>query len=117
IVRVEPEMQQALEKIAALRARADKVGCDSHPDHNPGWATVRDLRNMLIVSQAATLAAIDRKESRGGHFRDDYPDKLDAYAKHNTFVRKGPNGEMVFERVAITEMPEELKQIIEEQKT
>jgi succinate dehydrogenase / fumarate reductase flavoprotein subunit len=117
IVRVEDEMKLALEKIAALKARAEKVGCDSNRDYNPGWHTALDLNNLLTVSEAATLAAIDRRESRGGHFRDDYPDKSDEYAKHNSIIRKGADGQMVLERQPVRDMPEELKQIIEEQKT
>ena len=59
---------------------------------------------------------IDRRESRGGHFRDDYPDKSDEFAKHNTFIKKGPSGEMELSRVPITELRADLKDIIEEQK-
>jgi succinate dehydrogenase / fumarate reductase flavoprotein subunit len=116
IVRVEAEMQQALAKIEQLWARARKVGCDGNRDYNPGWHTALDLTNLLTVAEAATLCAIDRKESRGGHFRDDYPDKSDAFAKHNTFIRRGPGGEMVLSREPIGEMRDDLKQIIEEQK-
>jgi succinate dehydrogenase / fumarate reductase flavoprotein subunit len=116
IVRIEAEMKQALEKLRGYWERAKKVGCDGNRDYNPGWHTALDLNNLLTVSEAATLSAIDRKESRGGHFRDDYPDKSDAFAKHNTFIKKGPNGEMVLSREPISEMRDDLKQIIEEQK-
>jgi succinate dehydrogenase / fumarate reductase flavoprotein subunit len=116
IVRVEAEMKQALEKLKGYWERAKKVGCDSNRDYNPGWHTALDLHNLLTVSEACTLAAIDRKESRGGHFRDDYPDKSEEFAKHNTFIVKGPNGEMVLKREPISEMRDDLKQIVEEQK-
>jgi succinate dehydrogenase / fumarate reductase flavoprotein subunit len=116
IVRLEAEMTQALEKIQGYKERAAKVGCDSNRDYNPGWHTALDLQNMLIVSEANTMAAIDRKESRGGHFRDDYPEKLDSFSKHNAFIRQGANGEMVLERVPIEPMRDDLQAIIEEQK-
>jgi len=38
-------------------------------EYNPGWHTALDLANLLTVSEAVTRAAIERKESRGGHFR------------------------------------------------
>ncbi len=57
-----------------------------------------------------------RKESRGGHFRDDYPDKVARFGKVNLVARKGPDGQMQMEEITIPEMPAELKQIIEEMK-
>ncbi len=75
IVRREDEMQQALVKLEALKARAARVGVAGHREYNTGWHTAIDLRNLLIVSEAITRAAIERKESRGGHFREDFPDK------------------------------------------
>ncbi|HVU01600.1 MAG TPA: fumarate reductase/succinate dehydrogenase flavoprotein subunit [Polyangiaceae bacterium] len=116
IVRREEEMVSALEKLQGLVDRAAKVGCEDNRDYNPGWHTALDLNNLLTVSRAATLSAIDRKESRGGHFRDDYPDKSDEFAKHNTYIKKGPSGEMVLERVPIPPMRDDLKEIVEEQK-
>jgi len=115
IVRREEEMKQALGKIEKLWERTEAVGCDGHREYNPGWHTALDLQNLLTVSQAVAMCALDRKESRGGHFRDDYPEKSKEYAKHNTFVRKGSNGEMVLSREPVVEMPGELKTIVEEQ--
>jgi succinate dehydrogenase / fumarate reductase flavoprotein subunit len=113
IVRTEAEMQQALVKLEALKARAAGVGVNGHREYNTGWHTAIDLRNLLIVSEAITRAAIERKESRGGHFRDDYPDKDKAWGTRNIVVKQTASG-MQVENVPIPEMPAELKQIIEE---
>jgi succinate dehydrogenase / fumarate reductase flavoprotein subunit len=117
IVRVEEEMQRALTGVAALAERARKVGVRGNREYNPGWHTALDLRHLLVVSEAITRSAIERKESRGGHFRDDYPDKDPAYGAFNTVLRKGPNGEMQLERRPIPPLPADLQAIIEEQKT
>src|SRR5216117_1996392 len=112
IVRREDELQRALEGIGNLCRRARAVGVTGNREFNPGWHTALDLNNLLTVSEAITLSALRRKESRGGHFRDDYPNKADHFAKVNVVARKGPDGTMQVEEVPIPEMPEELKQII-----
>ena len=99
-----------------LKARAAKVGVKGNREYNPGWHTALDLDNLLTVSEAITRCAIERKESRGGHFRDDYPDKDPAYAKFNFVVRKGADGEMQLSREPIPPMPDHLKAVIEEMK-
>jgi succinate dehydrogenase / fumarate reductase flavoprotein subunit len=116
IVRNAPEMERALAGIGALRQRAMKVGVNGNREYNPGWHTALDLDNLLTISEAITRAAIERQESRGGHFRDDRPDKDPAYGKFNILVRKGPGGEMQLSREPIPDMPPELKRVIEEQK-
>ncbi|HJX86202.1 MAG TPA: fumarate reductase/succinate dehydrogenase flavoprotein subunit, partial [Gemmatimonadales bacterium] len=94
IVRTETEMQSALEGIGRLWKRARQVGVGGNREYNPGWHTALDLSNLLTVAEAITRAAIERRESRGGHFRDDFPEKDPAAAKFNIVVRKGPGGEM-----------------------
>jgi succinate dehydrogenase / fumarate reductase, flavoprotein subunit len=115
IVRREDELLRALEGIKALQARAAKVGTTGNREYNPGWNTALDLHNLLTVSEAIAHAAIERRESRGGHFRDDYPKKDEACATWNTVTWKGRDGRMELRREPIVPMPDHLKQIIEEQ--
>jgi succinate dehydrogenase / fumarate reductase, flavoprotein subunit len=116
IVRQEKEMLQALERIQQLKERAERVGVSGNREYNPGWHTAIDLHNLLTVSEMVTRAALERKESRGAHFRDDYPNKDGKFGSFNIVIRKGPNDEMQIVREPIPEMPPELKQIIEEMK-
>ena len=116
IVRAQSEMQRALDAIAELKARAAKVGVKGNREYNPGWHTALDLDNLLTVSEAIARCAIERKESRGGHFRDDYPDKDPEFAKFNIVVAKGADGEMQLAREPIPPMPDHLKAVIEEMK-
>jgi succinate dehydrogenase / fumarate reductase flavoprotein subunit len=115
IVRREPEMKRALDNIERLAIQARTVGVTGNREYNPGWHTALDLDNLLTIAQAIARAAIERKESRGGHFRDDHPEKDPAYGRFNIVIRKGPDGTMQLTREPIPEMPAELKQVIEEQ--
>jgi succinate dehydrogenase / fumarate reductase flavoprotein subunit len=116
IVRTEKEMQRAQEGLQQLWTRAGKVAVVSNREYNPGWHTALDLKHLLTVSEAITLSALDRKESRGGHFREDFPNKDAAAQKYNSVVSKAADGSMKLRREPIPEMPAELKQVIEEMK-
>ncbi len=116
IVRQEQEMLQALERIRELRAASEAAGVDGNREYNAGWHTTLDLHNMLTVSEIVTRSALERQESRGAHFRDDFPAKEEQFGKFNIVARKGPNGEPRLTREPIPPMREDLKQIIEEMK-
>ena len=116
IVRVDEEMQRALTVVEQLAGRASRIGVGGNREYNPGWHTALDLRHLLTVSEAITRCAIERTESRGGHFRADYPDKSVEFGTFNHVVRKGADGAMQLERVPIPPMPTELTAIIEEMK-
>jgi len=116
IVRREEEMRRALDALETLKARAARVSVGGNRDYNPGWHTALDLRNLLTVSEAITRSALERKESRGGHFRDDFPEKDPAAGTFNTVVTRGPDGKMVVSQLPIPPMRDDLKQIIEENK-
>ncbi len=116
IVRVEKEMVQALEKIGEYKARAARCRVDGHRQYNAGWHTAVDLSNLLTVSEAITRAAIERRESRGAQFREDYPDKSAEFGGFNILVKKGADGAMQLQRAPITPLREELKKVIEENK-
>ncbi|MFY9222747.1 MAG: fumarate reductase/succinate dehydrogenase flavoprotein subunit [Blastocatellia bacterium] len=116
IVRTEKEMLTALEKIQELKERTKKISVSGNREYNPSWHTTLDLNNLLVVSEAITRSALERKESRGGHFRDDYPKKDEAFSKCNVVSKKDTSGKMQIVNLPIPEMPPELKQIIEENK-
>jgi succinate dehydrogenase / fumarate reductase flavoprotein subunit len=116
IVRQESEMLEARERLTGLRARAEKAGVTGNREYNNGWHTAIDLHNLITVSEAITMAALQRKESRGAHFREDYPNKSDEFASFNHVIQKGSDGQMTLSRVPIPPMPAELKQVIEENK-
>ncbi|MGB7217855.1 MAG: fumarate reductase/succinate dehydrogenase flavoprotein subunit [Vicinamibacterales bacterium] len=116
IVRNEAEVKKALDGLRELSARAAKVGVGGHREYNPGWHASLDLFNMLTISEAIARSALERRESRGGHFREDYPNKDAKAGTFNQIVRKGRGGEMELVQVTIPEMPQELKDIIEANK-
>src|SRR5439155_10500411 len=114
IVRQESEMESALERLEQLKARARRVAIVGNREFNPGWHTALDLKNLLIVSEAITHAALKRKESRGAQFREDYPEKDEHFSKVNTMIAKAPDGSMQIRLEPLPEMPDHLKQVIEE---
>ena len=114
IVRNEGEMREALDGLKDLNARASRVSVTGNIDFNPGWHTALDLRNLLTVSEAIARSAVERKESRGGHFREDYPDKDPEWSNFNLSLKRNGDGEMEISRVPIPKMPEELRKVIEE---
>jgi len=116
IVRTESEMREALAKVQDFKQRASRVGAEGHREYHSGWHTAIDLRNLLAVSEAITLSAIERKESRGGHFREDYPEKMTEFGAVTVMVKQA-GGAMRISRVSIPPLPDHLKQAIEEQKT
>ena len=116
IVRREDELQRAQTELAKLKARAARVGVAGRREYNPGWHTALDLRHLLTVSEAVLTSALARKESRGGHFRDDYPEKNTEYGGVNFVLEREASGSMRLSRTPIPPLPAELKQVVEENK-
>jgi succinate dehydrogenase / fumarate reductase flavoprotein subunit len=116
IVRKGPEMERALAEIARFRERASRVAVTGNREYNPGWHTALDLPNLLTVSEAVTLAALERQESRGAQFRDDFPEKDEAFGRFNIVIHKGADGAMQVSRRPVLELTPEQKAIIEEMK-
>jgi len=117
IVRAESEMQEAVRRIQGLKERAARVGVSGHREFHAGWHTALDLHNLLTVSEAIARSAIERKESRGGHFREDYPDKVAEFSTFNIMVKQTTGGALQISRVPLPPLPDHLKAVIEEQKS
>ncbi|MBA3385765.1 MAG: fumarate reductase/succinate dehydrogenase flavoprotein subunit [Chthoniobacterales bacterium] len=116
IVRTETEMQFALEELQGLKRRAAQAEVTGHREFNPAWHTALDLQNLLTVAEAVTRAALERKESRGAQFRDDYPEKNERFSTVNTMISRTEDGSMQIRLEPLKEMPDHLKRVIEEMK-
>ena len=113
ISRSEAGLNEAIEHIHAYAKRAENAHAPGNREYNPGWHTALDLHNLLTVSEAMCLSAEQRTESRGGHFREEYPEKSKEGSTYNTVVRKAQDGSMEVERVPVVPQTDEMKQIIE----
>jgi succinate dehydrogenase / fumarate reductase, flavoprotein subunit len=116
IVRTEAEMLQALDRIRELKLESDRVSVDGNREYNSGWHTALDLYHLLTVAEIVAKAALERKESRGAHFRDDFPEKSKEFGGFNIVVQKDADGAMRFSHVPVAPMRPDLQQIIEEMK-
>jgi succinate dehydrogenase / fumarate reductase flavoprotein subunit len=118
IIRVEHELKEALVRIAELRARAARVAVEGNRQYNPGWHLALDLRNMLLVSEAVAISALERQESRGGHTRDDYPMTDPYWGTQNVVVElgsaSGGGATLSLRRQPLPKPPPELAQLLED---
>ena len=115
IIRRESELVEAIKRIGLLKARARNVRVDGHRQYNPGWHTALDLESLLTVAECSAMAALERKESRGGHTRDDHPYTDDTWGKVNVVLRL-KEGRVQVSREPLPEMPAELKALFQERK-
>jgi succinate dehydrogenase / fumarate reductase flavoprotein subunit len=113
IIRTEAELKEALKKIGALKARAKNVGAGGGRTYNPGWHTALDVRSLLTVAECCAMAALERKESRGGHTRDDHPYSDDTWGTVN-IVQSERGGGISLRREPLPKMPDELAALFKE---
>jgi succinate dehydrogenase / fumarate reductase flavoprotein subunit len=111
IVRSQADLDEALEKLADLRARAAGVKCGGNIQFNPGWHLALDLANMLDISETVVRAARERQESRAAHTREDFPDASPEWGKLNLVVRQTAAGIEV-QRRPLPELPAELADFV-----
>jgi succinate dehydrogenase / fumarate reductase flavoprotein subunit len=107
-------MEQALERIAALKVRIANLSVEGHRQYNPGWHLALDLPHMLTVSECIARAALERQESRGGHTRDDFPGPDPEWGKTNLICSPSPDGGVQVRHQPLPQMPPELAEIFEE---
>ena len=115
IFRTEEDLQKALGELEKLKPRLERMRADGSRMFNPGWHLTRDLRSMVLVSEAVTRCALARRESRGAHSRIDYPNYDDTWAKQNNIISKR-SSQMTLEQRPVSEMPAELKELLPENK-
>tara|TARA_A100001234_G_scaffold137047_1_gene120394 strand:- start:1735 stop:3588 length:1854 start_codon:yes stop_codon:yes gene_type:complete len=116
IIRTKQELDEAIEDLKAFEARRIAAYPGASRKYNSGWHQALDLKNMVDVSYAATLAAVTREESRGGHTRDDFPVPDDEYWGKTINIIYMENGEIKVRQDPVVEMRDDLKDAIKEVK-
>ena len=114
IVRNQGELEQAIEGLKGLADRVNRVEAQGNREYNAGWHTALDLRNLMPVAEAVARAAVERKESRGAHFREDHLGKDDEWGKTTLVIRQTVDNSMEVRREAIAPPRDDLQRIIEE---
>ena len=85
-------LNEGIEKLKVLNQRVENVKATGDRSYNPSWHLCLDMKNMIITSLAIAEAAKERRESRGGHTRLDYPEYDSELGALNIIIRKGPDG-------------------------
>ena len=114
IIRTEGELLKALEQLTVLEERAGRVRVEGHRHYNPGWHLALDLRSLVSVSVCVTRAALERRESRGAHTRDDYPESDENYGRLRVVVR-GSVGDLSVTTEPLPDFPADVRQLLEEE--
>jgi succinate dehydrogenase / fumarate reductase flavoprotein subunit len=115
IIRTETELVEAKENLVSLEGRAANCVVEGNLCFNPGWHLALDLESMLAVANCTTLSAIERRESRGGHTRDDYPGFRPEFENVNMITRF-VDGAYTVAQEPRPKMPAELARLFEEEK-
>ncbi len=104
IYRNEKDMQSALEKVRELKARfKDITVTDTGKIFNTELLNAWEFGNLLDIAEVVALSALNRKESRGGHSREDFPDRDDKnWLKHTLVWKKNGKLEIDYKPVVIT---------------
>ncbi len=113
IIRTDGELAQARAQLATFRERAQRVRVEGTRQYNPGWHLALDLRALLTVAELITQGAQARKESRGGHTRDDFPGP-DAHFGSVNLIQRQRDGAVALREEPLPQMPDELRRLFEE---
>lgn len=113
IARTKESLENTLKIVLELQKRAQDIRVKGTIAFNPGWHAARDTLYMLQSSEIIVRCALKREESRGAHWRIDFPDESEYWGKHNNIARF-ENGNTIIEQREVPAMPEEYKKIIEE---
>jgi len=118
IIRTASEVEEAITKLEEFTERVQNISVKGGRAYNPGWNLATDLPSMLTVSKTTARGANLRKESRGGHTREDFPGTDANLAKVNFShsITGGWAGEITTVESPVLEIPAELKSLLEEAK-
>lgn len=117
IIRTGSELEEAISQLEVFTERVKNIKVKGGRAYNPGWNLATDLPAMLTVSKCVALGASLRKESRGGHTREDFPKASAEFAKFNlAHATRGGNWDspITTTESPLLAIPDELQALLEE---
>jgi len=116
IIRSGPGLEEALKDLDEFSIRSMAANPGNSTVYNSGWHQALDLKNMVDISRACTLAALTRTESRGGHTREDHPEPDTGKWSHTTNVIWMQDGEVKIRQEELNQPPAELEKLLDRSK-
>ena len=111
VVRYNDKLEATIGKIKELKQRYRNINMtDTSNWNNQGVAFTRQLWNMLELSEAMTLGALLRNESRGAHYKPEFPDRNDEEFLKTTKATWTPDGPQIsYEEVDVSLIPPRIR--------
>ena len=116
IIRTDADLKTAITELENFKERVSSTSPGPSMVYNSGWHQALDLKNMVDISHACTLAALTRTESRGGHTRDDFPVPDTGKWSHTTNVISKDGDSIAIRQEELEQPPEELEQLLDRSK-
>jgi succinate dehydrogenase / fumarate reductase, flavoprotein subunit len=107
VIRYNANLQKTLVKLDELSDRFTRVNVQDRTQwSNQSLNFVRELGNMLVLAKVITMGALARNETRGAHYKPEFPNRDDANWLKTTIARyNGGNIELAYEAVDTSLLP------------
>uniref|UniRef100_A0A831UG39 succinate dehydrogenase n=1 Tax=Geobacter metallireducens TaxID=28232 RepID=A0A831UG39_GEOME len=103
IYRIEERLRKGVQEIHALRERFRRIRLfDTGTVYNTNLIQILELKNMLDLALCVAVTALERQESRGSHYREDFPRRDDGAWHRHSLCTMGEDGEVKLGRKAVT---------------
>jgi succinate dehydrogenase / fumarate reductase flavoprotein subunit len=111
VFRNEEGLKKGIEEIRSLKERYNNIGVvDKRKAFNFELMEAMELGHQLALAEVILFSALHRRESRGAHFREDFPNRADRYFLKHTLVFQTPKGpEVKYKPVKITRFQPEAR--------
>lgn len=94
VIREEKSLKKALEALQIIEEKMKDSRVSFDQNYNKQFVEWFELQSMIETAKAVTLSALTREESRGGHYRSDFPVEAEVWKKKNVVIRKSNDGEL-----------------------
>ena len=101
LFRNEQNLKFAIKELEKIKNKIPKMGIlDKSKQYNKNLVEFLEFLNMIEIAEVIARTALNRKESRGSHYRNDYPEERESYQKNSLIKKIDNNLQLSFEEVS-----------------